>query len=138
MLKEDETDADVSNMSEPYCGAGILINKKSFNDEAKRAAIVDFVDWYCGPEFEAVTFINDGVVPTLAECDYDVDQVDPIVQEVVSRNSTREGLITHMAVIPNASVWADFQNGLDEFVAGTMTIDEYIEYVQDSMESNRE
>ncbi len=138
MLKVDETNADTSNLSEPYCGAGLMINKKSFEDEAKRAAIVDFVEWYCGPEFQAITFINDGVVPTLVDCDYDVSLVDPVVQEVVSRNSTREGVLTHMAAIPNASVWADYQSGLDEFIAGTMTIDEYVDYVQNSLESNRE
>ena len=138
MLKVDETDADTSTMSEPYCGAGLLINKESFNDEAKRAAIVDFVEYYCGPEFQACTYINDGVVPTLVECDYDASLVDPIVDEVVSRNSTRNGIITHMACIPNASVWADYQNGMDELIAGTMTIDEYIEYIQDSLASNKE
>ena len=136
-LQVDETGFDTTDMSLAWCGAGLMINKESFYDPDKQAAIVDFVDWYLGEEFQSITFYYDGVIPTRSDIAYDESMVDPTVVTIVERNKDRTAYLTHLATIPDANVWADYQSGMDEFFAGTMTLDEYVNYVQSSLDENK-
>lgn len=132
-----ETGYDTTNMSIAWCGAGIMINRDSFNDPEKQAAIVDFVEFYFSEEFQQTTLYADGVIPTLMDIAIDDTQVDPAIAEIIARNSGKEVYLTHLNTMPDANVWVDYQSGLDEFFAGSMTTDDYIQYVQNSMDQNK-
>lgn len=136
-LQVDGTGYDTSKMSLAWCGAGIMINKASWSDPAKQAAIVDFVDWYLGEDFMTTTFYYDGVIPTRKDITYDTSKVNPAVVAVVERNKDKSPYLTHLATIPDANVWVDYQSGMDEFLAGTMSLDDYVAYLQNSMNENK-
>jgi hypothetical protein len=49
----------------------------------------------------------------------------------------RKPFLTHLSTIPVASVWVDYESGLDEFFSKNMTPAQYVDYVQASMNKNK-
>jgi len=128
---------DTSKVEYGYSGAGIMINKKSFNDPAKRSAIIDFVEFYCSEEMELTQLYANGVIPTRKGMHIDTSKVDPIVMQVLNASDGKEVYLTHLSTIPDSNVWVDYESGLDEFFAQTKTAEQFIDYVQNSLDSNK-
>lgn len=133
----DETGYDTSRDLYSYCGAGIMINKQSFNDPKKQAAIIDFVEFYFSEDMQQLMLYSNGVVPTRRDISYDASKLNPLFMQVMEFVKGREPFLTHLSTIPDSSVWVDYQSGLDEFLAGNMTAEQFIKYVQDSMDKNK-
>lgn len=132
----DGTGYDTSNTEYGYSGAGIMINKKSFQDPAKRDAIIDFVEFYCGEEMQLMQLYANGVIPTRKNLTVDESKVNPIVMNMLTQSEGKEIYLTHLSTIPDSSVWVDYESGLDEFFAQTMNADQFIKYVQNSFDEN--
>jgi ABC-type glycerol-3-phosphate transport system substrate-binding protein len=133
----DGTNYDTSKVVYGYSGAGIMISRKSWSDPVKKAAIIDFVEFYCSEEMQRTMLYAQGVIPTRKNISYDSSRLNPIVVQVMQRAEGREIYLTHLSTIPNSNVWVDYQSGLDEFFARVMNADQYVEYVQDSMNKNK-
>lgn len=132
----DGTGCDTSRVEYGYSGAGIMINKKSFDDPAKRDAIIDFVEFYCSERMQQVQLYANGVIPTRSNITYDETKVHPIIAQIINESADKEIYLTHLSTIPNSNVWVDYQSGLDEFFAQTMSADDFIKYVQKSLDEN--
>lgn len=114
-----------------------MINKQSFNDPKKQAAIIDFVEFYFSEDMQQLMLYSNGVVPTRRDISYDASKLNPLFMQVMEFVKGREPFLTHLSTIPDSSVWVDYQSGLDEFLAGNMTAEQFIKYVQDSMDKNK-
>jgi ABC-type glycerol-3-phosphate transport system substrate-binding protein len=133
----DGTGYDTSKMAVGYSGAGIMISKKSWENLAKQAAIIDFVEFYCSEEMQRTMLYANGVIPTRKNISYDENRLKPITVQVMKRAEGREIYLTHLSTIPSSNVWVDFQSGLDEFFAKIINANQYIDYVQNSMNQNK-
>jgi len=127
------TNHDTSKDLYAYSGAGIMINKKSFGDAKKKAAIIDFVKFYFSDAMQQTMLYSNGVIPTRKNVKYDETKLDPIVVKVMKYVDGRKPFLTHLSTIPVASVWVDYENGLDDFFSKNKTAGQYIDYVQASL-----
>ena len=63
----------------------------------------------------------------------------PIVMDMMKFNEDNNLTKTnsmHMLTIPDSTVWADYEGTLDEFFAGAISAEEYMNKVQESMDNN--
>ena len=117
--------------------AGMVINQKSFNDPVKQAAVIDVVDMFCSDEMTQLRFDVWGEVPNKI-MDLDTSHVSPkILNDIMEYNEGRDAYLTHMVSIPDANIWVDYQNYLDEFFSGAISSDEFLSKAQASMEKNK-
>jgi raffinose/stachyose/melibiose transport system substrate-binding protein len=118
--------------------AGLIISRKSFEDPKKKAAIIDFVDWYLSDEQQQLRYTTLCQVPLKnMEVNYDATEVS-ILADAVKFNKGRRGFLTHWYTIPNSKIWYDFQYGLDEIWSGNMTIEEFMTMIDSSCAANKE
>jgi raffinose/stachyose/melibiose transport system substrate-binding protein len=127
------TNHDTSKDLYAYSGAGIMINKKSFSDPKKKGAIIDFIKFYFSEPMQQTMLYSNGVIPTRNNVKLDEAKLDPIVVKVMKYVDGRKPFLTHLSTIPYASVWVDYENGLDDFFAKNKSAGQYIDYVQASM-----
>ena len=117
--------------------AGLLISTASWKDDAKRTAIIDFIDWYLSDKQEQLRYQTLCQVPLKTmKVDYDATPVS-ILAKAVRFNKSKHGFLTHWYTIPNAGIWADFQKGLDQIWAGTMTTADFMKMIDASCAQNR-
>ena len=70
--------------------------------------------------------------------DLDTSHVSPkILNDIMEYNEGRDAYLTHMVSIPDANIWVDYQNYLDEFFSGAISSDEFLSKAQASMEKNK-
>ena len=118
----------------------LFISKDRWNEgEAKQAAIVDFYNFYFSDEMFAVRYRDGGYGPTKIIEDFDYSAGLPIVMDMMKfyedNNLTKINSM-HMLTIPDSTVWADYEAAMDEFIAGAISAEEYMNKVQESMDNN--
>jgi len=116
------------------CGYGMLINKKSFEDPAKRDALVALADLISSDAFVEDQLYLAAQVPG-KEIEIDESRIAiPMMAKVLQFAQGKNGMTNHWLNFPATKPWADAQNFLDELFAGSLTPDEYIQKVQDSLD----
>ncbi len=113
--------------------SGILINKKSWQDKDKRAAIVAVTDMTQSDDFVKDEFYIGGQLPG-KKIDVDESKIIPILGRLLKFAEGRISMTNHWLSFPAAKPWADCQFYLDELMAGTMTPDDYIDKIQKSLD----
>lgn len=117
------------------CSYGLLINKKSFEDPAKRDALVALADLISSDAFVEDQLYLAAQVPG-KELDIDESRIAiPMMAEVLEFAKGKENMTNHWLNFPATKPWADAQNFLDELFAGSLTPEEYIQKVQDSLDT---
>lgn len=113
---------------------GMLIYNKSFQDPKKQAAIVALADMISSDAFVEEQLYKTGQIP-VKNIDIDDSKLEvPMLAEVLEYAKDKENVTNHWLNFPDTKPWADAQNYLDELFAGSMTPDEYIKTIQDSLD----
>ena len=136
----DKARADQGDMGIFMGNKAMFINKASWEEsEEKRAAIIDYLDFYFSDEMCQAYYEAKGTQPAK-----NLEYSDENAVEMSKRmnayyadhpNITKSAQL-HMLTIPNDTVWADYQSFLDEFLSGAVTAEEYAVKVQDSLDRN--
>jgi raffinose/stachyose/melibiose transport system substrate-binding protein len=131
---------DMSQYSSKGGFAGIFISKAAWNDPTKQAAIVDVVDFWCSQEMFLTRFYGLSELSTRVEpLTIDESKVTPkIFLEIIKRDQNRKAFPSIIINTPNANVWADYQSFLDELFTGSISVDEYLNKVQASLDKNKQ
>jgi raffinose/stachyose/melibiose transport system substrate-binding protein len=130
---------DMSKYSSKGGFVGIFINKKSWDDPNKQAAIVDLVDFWSSQEMFETRFYGLGELSTRKEpLNIDESKVPhKILLDIIKRDETRDAYPQINIYTPDANVWADYQSYLDELFTGSITTDQYLDKVQASLDKNK-
>jgi raffinose/stachyose/melibiose transport system substrate-binding protein len=111
---------------------GIIIGKKAFEDKKKREAIINFVDFMLDDEYE-IEIAKIGTPPAKT-VDLSKAEMDPFVAEAFSYNNGRGGAYLTKTNLPSADVLNTFEGLFDQFFAGVISPDEFINKVQESLD----
>ena len=118
----------------------MFISKDRWNEgEAKQEAIVDAYNFYFSDKMFETRYREAGHGPTKIIEDFDYSGGLPIVLDLMKfneDNNLTKGNGMHMFSIPNSTVWADYQSNLDAFFAGSISAEEFMAKVQESMDNN--
>ena len=118
----------------------LMISKDRWNEsEEKRAAIVDFINFYFSDEMFVTRWNDAGYAPTKIIDGFDYSAGLPILRDIMAFEKEHDLTKVHqmhMLTIPDSTVWADFESTLDEFFSGAITAEEYMAKVQESMDNN--
>lgn len=136
----DKARADQDDMGIFMGNKAMFINKASWEEsEEKRAAIIDYLDFYFSDEMCQAYYEAKGTQPAkdLEYSDENAVEMSKRMNEYYAShpNITKSAQL-HMLTIPNDTVWADYQSFLDEFLSGAVTAEEYAAKVQDSLDRN--
>jgi len=111
---------------------GWVISKKAWEDEAKQAAIIEFVDWLTSVELMNIMATID-VMPMRKE-GLDPSNLTPMYKRILEYNKDKEVVPCHMTELPDANSFSVFQTTLDELWAGSISPKDFVDKVQKSVE----
>lgn len=107
---------------------GFCVNKASFNDPAKRDAIISLCDFLASDELtKALT--QSGMVPD-KNVEIDLSNAKTIMKKMLEYCDGKKLSSVHYTVIPDNAALNLFHSGLDELFVGALTPAEYVDKVQ--------
>ena len=127
---------DTSNFTRAGGDMGYMISKKAWEDDTKKQAIIDIVDYLYSTEMQEIGLYNVGDIP--ARNDVEIDDVKvtvPLLADIIAYGKGKESCPNFPQVCPKTECWTDFADGFDELFAGISTPDEVIEHIDESLES---
>ena len=108
---------------------GYMISKKAWEDDTKKQAIIDIVDYLYSTEMQEIGLYNAGDIPARNDVEIDDAKVTvPLLADIIAYGKGKESC-------PKTECWTDFADGFDELFAGISTPDEVIEHIDESLES---
>ncbi len=113
---------------------GFVVNAKSFHDESKQAALVDFVDYLLGDEVNQLVAESGRWAVKIQE--YDESKLNPLYVRAQEYLDGREERVHLWSNMPAAASQEVFSYAMDELWAGSATVDQINQDIQDSINSD--
>jgi raffinose/stachyose/melibiose transport system substrate-binding protein len=130
---------DTSQYSLRGSSPGLYINKKSFYDPAKQSAIIALIDFLCGKKMAELKAYYKCEIPVRVDVQLDPNSVPiQIYNTFVERDKNRKTFPIHMLKVPERNSWANYENNLDELMAGNMNTDQFLNKTQAYMNMYKE
>ena len=115
---------------------GYMISKKAWEDDTKKQAIIDIVDYLYSAEMQEIALYNAGDIPARNDVEIDDEKVTvPLLADIIAYGKGKESCPNFPQTCPKTECWTDFADGFDELFAGISTPDEVIEHIDESLES---
>lgn len=126
---------DPSTFVSRGCSYGLLMYNKSFQDPTKQDALVAIGDLISSDAFVEEQLYSAAQVPG-KEIEIDASKLEiPMMAEVLEFAEGKDNVTNHWLNFPATKPWADAQNYLDELFAGSLSAEDYIQKVQDSLDT---
>lgn len=127
---------DTSNFTRAGGDMGYMISKKAWEDDTKKQAIIDIVDYLYSTEMQEIGLYNAGDIPARNDVEIDDAKVTvPLLADIIAYGKGKESCPNFPQTCPKTECWTDFADGFDELFAGISTPDEVIEHIDESLES---
>jgi raffinose/stachyose/melibiose transport system substrate-binding protein len=127
---------DVSKFVQSCGDYGTLINKRSWNDPSKHAALLALADFVGSAQFSEYKFFATGQVPArkVPGIDYSKSMI-PLEGRVLARQMPKMNMLVglNFSSMPGTKAFSDFHYALDEFSTGSMTAKELIDKIDATM-----
>lgn len=125
---------DSTTITTGFTVYGFIINKQSFEDDAKHDAIVELCDFLASDELSQ-DLVKSGMVPC-KKIDIDSDNIKLIMQKTIDFASDKELTQVHYVTIPSADAITMFDSSLDELFIKAITPKEFVDKVQAVLDKN--
>jgi len=126
--KMDGAAKDPATVIQSSAVFGVVINKASFEDTAKQAAVAALVDAIVSADsFKSLAKV--GCIPTRT-VDIDLTAVAPMIKQSIEYSAKLEKVPSHFNTVLNDNAFTVFQNTLDELFAGAIAPDAFVAKVQ--------
>lgn len=131
--KVDGSAKDPSTFVSSSAVFGFVINKTSFQDSKKQAAITALADFMTSDGmFQELA--KGGLVPT-KNVKLDMSTLNPMMQKVYAYTEKLEAVPDHFNTWPDDNSFTTFQNTLDELFAGSAAPKDFVDKVQGDLDT---
>ncbi len=130
--KLDGATVDPSTYTIGAVAMGICINKKAFEDPAKKDALVNFVD-YLESDSLLGELAKGGLFPAKT-VKLDPSTLSPLYAKAVAYTEKQNVYPHHESYVPDSNSYSVILNSLDELFAGAITADQYAEKTQKALD----
>lgn len=139
-IKMPECVLDVDNYQRSGCDYGMMINKDSWNDSAKRDQLIALADFIGSEEFLVNKFYANGEVPPRNTYTVDWSRMSVPMMDVVIKDKLENRPIggENFMWFPGGNVRNALNDAFDGFTAGTKTADEVISMLKEALEEAKE
>lgn len=129
--KLDGATKDPSTFVSSSAVFGLVVNKTSFEDSKKQAAIVSLLDFMTSDEmFKELA--KGGLMPT-KNVKLDNSTLSPMIQKLYEYTAKLDSVPDHYNTWPDDASFTTFQNSLDELFAGSSTPQQFLTKVQNEL-----
>lgn len=113
---------------------GFVVNRASFEDPAKREALISFMDFMISDEMFN-ELMQGGLIPTKAY-DMPVDAFNDVMQQTLRHYQDRPQTTSHFWQMHDPAVANAFKAALDELYAGIITPEDFVDQVQTAFDES--
>lgn len=126
-----DSTVDSSTIQAGFTVYGFLINKESYEDPAKKEAMIKVCDFLASDELTNA-LVESGMVPCKdVEVPYDSQKL--IMQKTIDYSADKNLCQVHYTKMPSASAITEMDSGLDELFINAITPQEFIDKVQSAV-----
>ena len=93
---------------------GYMISKKAWEDDTKKQAIIDIVDYLYSTEMQEIGLYNAGDIPARNDVEIDDAKVTvPLLADIIAYGKGKESCPNFPQTCPKTECWTDFADGFD-------------------------
>lgn len=132
--KLPDADIDPSGIMTGFTVYGFEINKASFEDEAKRQAVVKLCDFLASDEL-SVELTRSGMIPA-KNIEIDMSSQKLIFKKMMEYAEDKQLIQVHYTTMPDQDAVNMMDSSLDEFFINVLTPQEFVDKVQAVLDKN--
>lgn len=123
---------DPSTIMAGFTVYGFMINKASFEDEAKHDAVMKICDFLASDELTQ-SLTESGMIPC-KNVEMDMDNQKLIMQKTMDYAQDKNLVQVHYTTMPSADAITMMDSSLDELFIKAITPEEFVQKVQDVLD----
>lgn len=131
-----DSTVDSSSMISGFTVYGFVINKESFEDEAKHDAVLELCDFLASDELSQ-ELTKSGMIPC-KKVEINVDEQKLIMQKTIEYAKDKNLVQVHYTTMPSADAITMMDSSLDELFIKAITPEEFAAKVQAVLDKNKE
>ena len=130
-LPDAEVTPDEFNMG--AISEGLCITTEAFNDPAKQAALIDFVDFLLSDE--VFTAIGKTATMPAKNVTLNAEELDPWMAKAIEYTNEKPTYQPLWFLMPTTDAATTYSDGLDEMFAGAINGEDFVTKVQDAFDN---